>query len=84
MKILIKENDRLKSTIHKGRMVSEYLIYLMNGEIPVKCFNEVGDIAKQDRVNEILLTDFEINDWKNNNLSEIITEVSYENLKHTI
>lgn len=80
MTILIKENDRLKSITHKGRVISEYLIYLMNGETAVKCYSEIGNSAKENRVNEMLMTDFE----NNNNLNEIITEVSYEELKQTI
>lgn len=82
MKILIKENDRLKSTVHKNRVVSEYLIYLMSGDVAIKCYNEIGEIAKRERVNEMLLTDFEISDYKNN-INEVVTEIPYK-IKKTI
>ncbi len=82
MTILIKENDRLKSTLHKDRVVSEYLVYLMNGDKPVKCYNEIGETSKQHRVNELLLTDFEVGEYENN-ISEIVTEISYDEFKQT-
>lgn len=79
MRILIKENDKLKSVRHKGRMVSEYLIYLMVDNVAVKCYNEIGENAKLDRVNDILLREFNIDN--KNNINDIIDEVSYENVK---
>lgn len=80
MRIVIKECDRLKSITHKGKMVSEYLIYLMDGETPIECYNEVGVASKYDRVNEILVAHFVSGNWNENklDLKEILSEVPYE------
>lgn len=84
MKIIIKESDRLRSSLHKNRVISEYLVYLMNEDVAIKCFNLIGNEAKKDKVNELLLAYFVIdntyNYWNENklDLSEIIEEINFE------
>jgi hypothetical protein len=60
-KIVIKEIDKLVSVVSKERVVSEYIIYYMVGDVKVEAHTELGDEAKKIRVNEILLKHF-IND----------------------
>jgi hypothetical protein len=45
--IIIKEVDRLYSQIHKDKQISEYLIYLMEGDVKVSCINVIGEDAKK-------------------------------------
>lgn len=83
MKIIIKESDRLRSSLHKNRVISEYLVYLMNDGVAVKCFNLIGSEAKKNKVNELLLIHFVSDTWTENNklyLDEIIEEISFEDL----
>jgi len=59
-KIVVKEVDKLKSLIHNGKVISEYLIYLdvdTNGH-HANAFIEIGEAAKKLRVNELLLNHF--------------------------
>jgi hypothetical protein len=44
--IIIKEVDRLYSQIHKDKQISEYLIYLMEGDVKVSCINVIGEKKK--------------------------------------
>lgn len=83
-KIVIKEIDRLASGLHKDRVISEYLIYLILIEygdplVPLEAYCELGDESKNARVNELILTHF-MNDESNKeiNKNEIIQEVSFE------
>ncbi len=80
MKIIIKESDRLKSSLHKNRSVSEYLVYLMNDKTAIECHNVIGNEAKNIKVNELLTIHFVSGNWNENklDLSEIIEEISYE------
>ncbi len=59
LKILIKEVDRLNSTVHKGKVISEFLIYLAHVENDLQnvamAFTEYGEEAKKERVNVMLL-----------------------------
>lgn len=82
-RIIVKEVDRLASALHKGRFVSEYLIYIMcdnqtGGEFPLEAFTEFGEGNKRARVNELILTHFisEENVFLNHN--EIIEEIKFE------
>jgi hypothetical protein len=52
--IIIKEVDRLYSQIHKDKQISEYLIYLMEGDVKVSCINVIGEDAKKCISNFIL------------------------------
>jgi hypothetical protein len=79
-KIIIKEIDRLTSSLHKSRITSEYLIYLMKDSTTLEAYTEMGEIAKHDRVNELILSNFVDNDFNNVELNkeEIITEIPFE------
>ena len=73
-RILIKEIDRLYSKIHKGRFVSEYIVYLMENDVKLKAFNVVGDKSKDHFVLAVILT----HDFGDLTEDEIIQEVTFE------
>ncbi len=54
-KILIKEIDRYYSKKRGKNHVSEYLIYVTIDGTNTQCFNEIGEQAKRERVNMLLL-----------------------------
>ena len=72
--ILIKEVDRLYSKIHKGKYVSEYIIYLMENDIKLKAISALGEELK----NEYVKGMFILNKFDTNIAEEIIQEVSFE------
>lgn len=74
-KIKIKEIDKLYGKNNKKRVVSEYLVYLTIEGTNVQCFNEIGDQAKNERVNMILLSEFPTT-LTRNDLSNIIEEIT--------
>ncbi len=79
-KLIIKEIDKLKSAIHENRIVTEYLIYVMEdgNSQPLEAYTELGDSAKSVRVNELILINFSDDELSGFNKEEIIEEVSFE------
>ena len=73
-RILIREIDRLYSKIHKGKYVSEYIIYLMENDIKLKAISVIGEELK----NEYTKGMFLLNKFDTNIAEEIIQEVSFE------
>jgi len=55
-KILIKEIDKYQSTSFENKTISEYLIYLMEDDVKVSAFTEIGEKAKKERVNMMFLS----------------------------
>lgn len=72
--ILIKEVDQLHSKVHKNRLVSVYLIYLMENDVKLECYSELGKENKDMRVNELILANFDLDIA----VEDIIQEVSFE------
>lgn len=73
-KILIKEIDKYQSTTFEDKELSEYLIYLMEDDVKVSAFTEIGEKAKKDRVHMMFLSSFPITinkDEYNNYIEEI-------------
>jgi hypothetical protein len=82
-KIVIKEIDKLASALHKDRIVTEYLIYLIINENhiqPLEAYTEFGEDAKKIRVNELILLHFINEDIIQHPIIEadIIEEISFE------
>jgi len=81
-KLIIKEIDKLKSAVHEGRIVTEYLIYVMidGNSQPLEAYTELGDVAKNARINELILIHFVSEDpnTPEPTKEEIIEEVSFE------
>lgn len=82
-KIVVKEVDKLASAVHKNRIVTEYLLYVMiDGNVhPLEAYTELGETNKNARINELLLLHFVSEDpnASNPNKEDIIEEVSFEN-----
>lgn len=74
--ILIKEVDQLHSKLHKNRIISEYLVYLMDSDVKLACYSELGKEAKDIRVNELIVENFDLEIA----LEDIIQEVNFEEL----
>ena len=74
--ILIKEIDQLYSNLHNDRVVSEYLVYLMQNDVKLECYSELGKEAKDMRVNELIVSNFDLEIA----LEDIIQEVTFEEL----
>jgi hypothetical protein len=74
-KILIKEIDKYQSTTFEDKELSEYLIYLMEDDVRVSAFTEIGEKAKKERVNMMFLSSFPltINKDEHNSYIEEIT-----------
>lgn len=51
--IVIKEIDVLTSKLHKGRVVTEYMIYLMENDVKLSCYTVIGDDAKKNKIIEL-------------------------------
>lgn len=80
-KIIVKEIDRLNSTVFKRKKISEYLIYVMLDDIKLKAYTEIGENAKKERVNELLLTHFITEQNNKISIEDIIQEMSLEEIK---
>lgn len=84
MKIVVKQTDELRGTTQpKGKIVEEYLVYLMDDTgRPLTCEIVYGKAAKNDMVNNLLVEHFLPLDWENNkatfDVSSIVEEVSYD------
>jgi hypothetical protein len=74
-KIIIKEIDKYYSKTDKKKVISEYLVYLTIDDTNIQCFNEIGDHAKKERVNMLLLSDFHTM-LNQNDLKDIIEEIT--------
>ncbi len=57
-KIIIKEIDKYTSQKFKDKTINEYIIYLMDGDIKVAAYTEIGEQSKKERVHMILLSSF--------------------------
>lgn len=89
-KIIIKEIDKLTGCLYTDRVVSEYLICvsLLDGTTNPKlleAYTEFGEVAKKDRVNELILIHFMGEDMQNVPLkNEIIEEITFEQYKNQL
>jgi hypothetical protein len=63
-KIIVKEFDRLHSKTFKGKFISEYIIYLMDNDIKLETYTEIGDKAKKERVDMIVASLSNKEDYK--------------------
>lgn len=54
-RILVKEIDKLVSVVNQGRVITEYIIYCMMGDVKLVAHTELGDEAMKVRVSELAL-----------------------------
>lgn len=81
-KIIVKEIDKLKSTMFGDKIISEYLIYLVmnqdGNEVTLKGYTEYGEKNKNAKVDELIVEHFINNETLSKiNKKEIIQEVSF-------
>lgn len=74
--ILIKEIDVLRSKMHRGKKITEYLVYLIENDIKLACYSEIGVDAKNLRVNELISEFYPTH----KSPEDIIKEISFEQL----
>jgi hypothetical protein len=80
-KIVIKEIDKLRSFLHRDRVITEYIIYVIIDENriqPMEAYTELGEDAKKARVNELILLHFITEDNQPIINEDIIEEISFE------
>jgi hypothetical protein len=53
MRIITNEIDIYKSSKKRGRCISEYIIYLMYENTPIKAYIEYGTEAKNKRISKL-------------------------------
>ena len=85
-KIIVKEIDRLKSSIVDDKYVSEYLIYLVlkqdDETIKLNGFTEIGDKNKKARIDELIIEHFINNETlSNHSIENIIEEITFEEIE---
>lgn len=82
-RIVVKEIDKLKSTMNGDKVITEYLIYLIlnqgGGDIKLNGFTEYGEKNKDARINELIVEHFINNEsLVKINKKDIIQEVAFE------
>ena len=77
-KILIKEIAIYQKKGDKKKEVSEYIIYVMVGDTKIEAYTEIGQDSKINRLNELILTHFNIDFFKS---EESIEEYNMNNIK---
>lgn len=83
-KIVITEIDRLVGTMDKSKVVGEYLISVFidyDRRHKIGAFIEYGNMAKQIRVNELIIEHFQNGDTLDNISNDMIKEISFEEYK---
>lgn len=55
-KIVIKEIDKLQSTLFNDKVITEYLIYYIENDVKKATFIELGDAGKDNKISEIFET----------------------------
>jgi len=81
-KIVVKEIDKLVSVVSPTRVVTEYMVYLMVNEQKVAAYLELGEEAKNIRVNELIVKHFMSDEHDTNKIiiTNIVEEVSFEDM----
>lgn len=74
-KIIIKEIDKYTSQNFRNKTISEYIIYLMDGDVKIAAYTEIGEQAKKERVHMILLSSFPITFTKEE-YNDVIEEIT--------
>lgn len=57
-KIIVKEIDKFNSNLFEAKIITEYLIYYVIDGINVEAYTELGETAKNNRINELVKTYF--------------------------
>lgn len=82
MKILVKNSDKLVSTIHDSKVVNEYLVYVLDeGESPLYAEAVYGSADRDSAINKVFSTYFKDDDIK---LSDVLEEVQFVDFIKTL
>lgn len=79
-RIIIKEIDKYTSRLYKGKTISEYLIYVDMDGTRLHAYTELGEDAKQERVNQLVVEHLITGDTKTINKDESIEEFCLEDV----
>ena len=77
-KIIIKEIDKYSSKLYQDKTISEYLIYVELDGTRIHAYTELGEVAKKERVNELLLEHLITENTTTINKDEVIEEFCLE------
>jgi len=82
MKILVKNSDKLVSTIHDSKVVNEYLVYVLDeGESPLYAEAVYGSADRDSTINKVFSTYFKDDNIK---LSDVLEEVQFVDFIKTL
>ena len=79
-KIVVKEIDVYSSKLYKSKTIFEYLIYVELDGTRLHAYTELGEDAKKERVNELLLEHLITGDTTTINKDEAIEEFCLEDV----
>ncbi len=82
MKILVKNSDKLVSTIHDSKVVNEYLVYVLDeGDSPLYAEAVYGSADRDSAINKVFSTYFKDDNIK---LSDVLEEVQFVDFIKTL
>jgi hypothetical protein len=82
MKILVKNSDKLVSTIHDSKVVNEYLVYVLDeAESPLYVEAVYGSADRDSAINKVFSTYFKDDNIK---LSDVLEEVQFVDFIKTL
>tara|TARA_R110000744_G_scaffold151945_1_gene265759 strand:+ start:2110 stop:2367 length:258 start_codon:yes stop_codon:yes gene_type:complete len=82
MKILVKNSDKLLSTIHDSKVINEYLVYVLDeGESPLYAEAVYGSADRDSAINKVFSTYFKDDNIK---LSDVLEEVQFVDFIKTL
>jgi len=80
-KIIVKEISRYSNELFEGKTISEYLIYeALEDGTKISAHIEIGEEAKNLRVNELLVTNELVDSYKSNP-QEVVEEITFQEIQ---
>jgi len=74
-RIIVKNSDKLSSLVHPQKVVDEYLVYLLDDEVPISAEAVYGVNDKNKLVDKLLTDNFGIDN--NDYLEGLVEEVTF-------
>ena len=74
-RIIVKNSDKLSSLVHPQKVVDEYLVYLLDDEVPISAEAVYGVSDKNKLVDKLLTENFGIDN--NDYLEELVEEMTF-------
>lgn len=80
-KIVVKEISRYSNELFEGKTISEYLIYeALEDGTKISAHIEIGEEAKNLRVNELLVANELVDSYKSNP-QEVVEEITFHEIQ---